>query len=76
MTYRIELKEDWYKCPTYGKVTSRWLWFVYDEEEQLLDQGTAQYSERDARIQAERAATLHYKQNTATRVEYEFTPED
>lgn len=75
MSYRIELKEDWYKDPTYGKVTSRWLWFVYDDDEQLLDQGTAQYSESDARMAAERSATLHHKQQTAQRIEYEFTPE-
>ena len=75
MSYRVELKEEFYKHPTHGTAASRWDWFVYDDDEQLVDQGSTQYSERDAKMAAERAATLHYKQQHAKRVEYEFTPE-
>jgi hypothetical protein len=77
MSYNIEIKEEWYKDPTYGKLKNKWNWFVYDDQYiTILDQGSAAYSETDARLQAERAATLHHKQQHASRVEYEFTPED
>jgi hypothetical protein len=75
MSYRIELREEWHKHPSMGTPTSRWDWFVYDEEDQLVDQGSTQYSETDARKYAERAATLYHRQQHAKRVEYEFTPE-
>jgi hypothetical protein len=76
MTYNIEIKEEWYKEPQYGKLRSKWNWFVYDENYQLLDQGSSDWGEADARLKAERAATLDYKQQKAKRVEYSFTPED
>lgn len=75
MSYRIELKEEWYKHPSMGTAVSRWDWFVYDNEYQLVDQGSTQYSETDARKYAERAAILYDKQQKAKRVEYDFTPE-
>lgn len=75
MSYNIEIKEEWYKDPTYGKPKNRWDWFTYDEDYQLVEQGSAAYSETDARMQAERAATLHFKQQRAKRIDYEFTPE-
>lgn len=75
MSYNIEIKEEWYKDTTYDKPKSRWDWFTYDEDYQLVDQGSAAYSEHDARMAAERAATLHFKQQRAKRIDYEFTPE-
>lgn len=76
MNYRIVLKEDFYKDDVRCKVSSQWLWYVYDgDDDTLIDSGSAKYSERDARMHAERAATLHHRQETATLVEYEFTPE-
>ena len=61
MSYTIEVKEEWYKDAN-GALKSRWDWFVYDNEYQLLDQGSAPWSEGDAKQRAERAATLHYRQ--------------
>jgi hypothetical protein len=75
MSYRIELQEEWYKHPNTGQPSSRWNWFVYDNEYQLVDQGTTNYSETDAKKYAERAATLYDRQQKSKRVEYEFTPE-
>lgn len=75
MTYNIELKEEFFQHPEHKYVTSRWNWFLYDEEEQLLDQGSSTYGEADARSQVERAATLHAKQQAAKRITYDFTPE-
>lgn len=75
MSYRIELKEEWHKHVTHGTLTSRWDWFVYDNDEQLIDQGSTPYNENEARRAAEKAATLHFKQQRARRVEYDFTPE-
>ena len=75
MIYDITIREEWYKDDRHNLPKSRWNWEVYDDDVQLIDQGSNQYSERDARISAERAATLHYRQKKAKVVTYEFTPE-
>jgi hypothetical protein len=75
MTYSIEIKEEFFQHTEYKTITSRWDWFVYDDDVQLLDQGSSAYGESDARKHAERAATLHAKQQAAKRIEYDFTPE-
>lgn len=77
MKFQIDIKEEWYKDPTYGKIKNKWNWQVWDERwETILDQGSNAYSEHDAKIAAEKAATLYYRQSNSKHNTYEFTPED
>lgn len=77
MSYEIKVREVWYKSdlgPNFGP-SNRWDWEVYDEDFQLIDQGSAKYAAGDARKAAEKAATLHYRQQKAKVETYEYTPD-
>jgi hypothetical protein len=78
--YYIRIEEELYKSPATGDILSRTLWEVTTDE-CTVDNGVVpyggQYGEGEARKHAERAATLHAKQEAARDrlVTYEFTPE-
>ncbi len=74
MSYEITVREVWYKSESMSVNLSRWDWEVWDEDLQIVDQGSVKYSEADARKAAEKAADLHYKQSSAKVVTYEYNP--
>ncbi len=77
MSYDIHLKELWSKSDLNGNLQSKWTWTVYLEGVQI-DAGSVPFGgevgEREARKNAERAARLDHKRQTARVESYEFDP--
>jgi hypothetical protein len=78
--YYIRIEEDFYQSETTGDILSRTLWEVLNEDCHIAN-GVVKYGgvygEEEARKQAEKAATLHAKQEAAREqlITYDFTPE-
>ncbi|MCA1841564.1 MAG: hypothetical protein LC723_14915 [Actinobacteria bacterium] len=78
--YYIRIEEEFYSSETTRDPVSRTLWEVTTDE-CTVDNGMVGYGgpvgEAEARKHAERAATLHAKQEAARAriIKYDFTPE-
>ncbi|MCA1840218.1 MAG: hypothetical protein ABR585_13620 [Gemmatimonadaceae bacterium] len=78
--YGIRIEEEFYEATSSRVIASRTCWEVYSDQ-CTIDKGLVEYGgpigEKEARKRAEKAATLHAKQEAAKAkiVTYEFTPE-
>jgi hypothetical protein len=74
MRYSITVREKWNTTGTWSQYnTSKWEWELYDDDEQLLDQGTRD-TESQARKAAELAADLDYKIKNSAYHTYTYSP--
>lgn len=74
MSYNIRVWQEWEASRLSRNPISKWSWWVYIDGEKV-DEGSGLTAEEYARLSAEKAAILHYRQQTMVSYTYEFTPE-